>query len=143
MIFVNLIYGQKVSFTNEMTIELYDKMIQEIEDLDAEAIEVTNKTKAVNLESYKAYHKKRFLSVKNNQALKERFLEFGKGFVSGHSYFEFLLSTNEKPITKLKSNIKIGYTYPNVSFFDLDSKKTSPGRFLSSFRKLCYSTHSC
>ncbi|EZH73847.1 hypothetical protein ATO12_13240 [Aquimarina atlantica] len=114
----------KSFLTSEQVSELYKQMISEIEFLDAEAIVVRNKTKDISWDQYKKYHEKQFKKVDNYQELRQKFLDFGRGFVSGHSYFRFTYPTEKTKKNRYKSSIKIGYTYPNISFFDLETKKT-------------------
>lgn len=124
VISVNAQDKDKSFLTSEQVSELYKQMISEIEFLDAEAIVVRNKTKDVSWDQYKKYHETQFKKVDNYQELRQKFLDFGRGFVSGHSYFRFTYPTEKTKKNRYKSSIKIGYTYPNISFFDLETKKT-------------------
>lgn len=119
--------GQEMSkdFLNKSQLkDLYKSIVQEIDYLDAEGIAVRNSTKTVSWEQYKKYHKKPFTKSKTFQELEENFKNFGSGFVCGHSDFDFLYTNEKDKAAAIKSDIKIGFTYPDVSFFDLKSKKT-------------------
>ncbi|MFD2561982.1 S41 family peptidase [Aquimarina rubra] len=124
IISVNAQQNQKKILSSKQISDLYNLMISEIEYVDAEAIEVRNKTKQVNWDQYKAYHQKQFAKVNSYESLRKKFLDFGKGFTSGHSYFKFSYPIEKQKKDKLESSIKIGFTYPEKMFFDLESKKT-------------------
>lgn len=127
LVFITLqLYGQEanINFPDNLEIlKLYDNMISDIEFIDAEAIVVRNNTKKISWDKYKKYHRKRFKNVTSPKQLKERFESFGSGFVCGHAHFDFLYPLKEK-YNREESNIELGYTYPNIVFFDLVSKKT-------------------
>ncbi|WP_405206246.1 S41 family peptidase [Aquimarina sp. LLG6339-5] len=124
IISINAQQDQKKFLTTKQISDLYDMMISEIEYVDAEAIEVRNKTKLVNWDQYKAYHQKQFGKADSYKSLRKKFLDFGKGFTSGHSYFKFSYPIEKQKKDKLESSIKIGFTYPEMVFFDIESKKT-------------------
>ncbi|SEK31645.1 Peptidase family S41 [Aquimarina amphilecti] len=121
---INAQQGQKKFLTTKQISDLYNLMISEIEYVDAEAIVVRNKTKQVNWDEYKAYHQKQFIKADSYKSLRKKFLDFGKGFTSGHSYFKFSYPIEKQKKDKIKSSIKIGFTYPEIVFFDLESKRT-------------------
>ena len=111
-----------VLITNKHIKTIYKQMIETIEFIDAEAIAVRNNTKTITWKTYKKHHKKKFRKARNSKDLKEAFISFADGFVNGHSHFDYLHSREEKE--KVSSNIKVGYTFPNTVFFDLESKKS-------------------
>ncbi|WP_299439228.1 S41 family peptidase [uncultured Aquimarina sp.] len=124
VISINAQQTQKNFLTTKQISDLYNLMITEIEYLDAEAIMVRNKTKEVDWDEYKEYHKKQFIKADSYESLRKHFFDFGKGFTSGHSYFKFKYPIKKTNKGKQESSIKIGFTYPEMCFFDLESKKT-------------------
>ena len=97
----------------------YDLLISEIERLDAEGIETRNNTKAVSWDTYKAFHQSQFREADNWNALASAYNTFGKGFVNLHSHFQFSLPSSR---TMSLSDIQLGYTYPEISFYNLKTK---------------------
>ncbi|MEL6721297.1 MAG: S41 family peptidase, partial [Bacteroidota bacterium] len=112
------------SFSQVQIMDFYQQLIHEIELVDAEAIATRNMSKKVSWEEYKKHHEAKFKSIKTDQDFKQKFNAFARGFVNGHSRFEFLYPVQEEEKGHQKSSIKIGYTFPEMSFFDLASKKT-------------------
>lgn len=110
--------------TNLQITKLYDEMINEIELLDAEGIQVRNRTKEITWEEYKMYHREKFIKSKSFSELQKNFQAFGNGFVSGHSDFDFLYPIESDTLAPIESNIKLGFTYPTFGFFDIKSKQT-------------------
>ena len=106
---------------------LFQNIINDIETYDAEMIYTRNNNKDISWDSYKEYHKGKWETGVTEEALRELFYDFGKGYVNGHSRFRFLYpkkSQVKKKRVFYKSEIKLGYTYPEVSFFDLETKNT-------------------
>ena len=101
-------------------IELYDLMIAKIEQYDVEGIDTRNRKKRVNWVAYKKSQKPIFTGSSNWQELAKRFKQFGSGFVNLHSQFKFNKSITAEP---QKTDLTLGYTYPETTFFLLDSKE--------------------
>lgn len=115
---------ETTSFSQAQIMSFYERMIEQIEAIDAEAIAVRNSKKKVSWKTYKEYHKAQFQTAKTDQEFKTKFNAFASGFSNGHSYFQFHFPIEDTPRTSQKSKIEIGYTFPEISFFDLASKKT-------------------
>ena len=98
-------------------------MIEDIEQFDSEMIATRNNKKEVFWDDYKKFHEKKWHTEVTSSELKNLFYSFSKGFVNGHSHFVFLHSGGKKDIIDnlYNSNIKIGFTYPENTFFDLDT----------------------
>ena len=107
------------------TESLFQNIINDIEKFDAEMIHTRNNNKDVSWGTYKKHHKEKWKTGVTEETFKKLFYSFSKGYVNGHSHFRFLYpNNNKKKRIFYKSNIKLGYTYPKVSFYDLESKKT-------------------
>ena len=102
---------------------VYEQMIAEIEYMDAEAIEVRNRLKDIKWNQYVMYYKTNFLASRNFSELKKAFDAFAEGFSNGHSKFNFLYPTQKSKAKSQFINRAIGFTYPELSFFDLQTKK--------------------
>jgi hypothetical protein len=127
LVFINCktrdLVSENPPLSKRQTAKLYNAIISEIEFIDAEAIDVRNNNKKVKWKDYKDYHKKKFEDIASKEEFKNVFLNFAKGFTNGHAHFEFKLDDTDKHKPTKFSNIKIGYTHPTLSFFDLESKK--------------------
>ena len=127
LVFTNCKTAEKVAekppLSKKQITKLYLDIISEIEFIDAEAIAVRNNNKKVKWNDYKDYHKTKFDKITSIEEFKTAFLNFAKGFTNGHAHFEFKLDDTDKHKPTKFSNIKIGYTHPTLSFFDLESKK--------------------
>ena len=113
--------GEKF-LTKSQIKDLYNRMISEIEFLDAEGIETRNRSREVSWKKIKKHYKKRFLASKNWDELESVYEKFGNGFVNLHSSFRFF-SPNGKKSDAVLSNLKIGYEYPEINFFERESKE--------------------
>lgn len=103
----------------EQVNQVFQELIQFIETYDAEGIETRSRTKTVEWPAYKQRQHKQFLNSKNWQQLRSAFDQLTAGFVNLHSRFKFNLNSDA-----LNSSIKLGFTYPNISFFNRDNKQT-------------------
>ena len=65
----------------------YNKMVEEIETLDAEGIAVRNAKKQLKWKKLKRYHQKRFVGSVNWEELNTNYNAFANGFVNLHSHF--------------------------------------------------------
>ncbi len=108
--------------TNKQKKDFYTKLFSEIELLDAEARETRNNSKKVKWNKFKKHYRKKFDKAKNWKELEDVFNRFGKGFVNLHSSFNFYSKTNEKREIE-RNNIRLGFEYPQINFFELKSKK--------------------
>ena len=115
---------QSTKFLSKKQIKNFYKLLtSEIEYFDAEGIETRHRTKKVSWKKIKNHYRKQFHASKNWNELNKAFKSFGDSFVNLHSSFRFY-TPNKKAPTGFKSNKKIGYEYPNIGFFDIDSKKS-------------------
>jgi len=100
--------------------DLYDLLIQQIELYDMEGIDTRNRKKRVDWNTYKQVQKLLFINSSNWQELARNYEQFGSGFVNLHSHFAF----NKSIVSELKkTEIDLGFTYPEITFFLLDSQK--------------------
>lgn len=113
--------NQKFLTKNQIR-DFYGLMISEIEFLDAEAIETRNESREIKWNKIKKHYKKQFLKSKNWNDLKNAYTKFGNGFVNLHSSFRFFSPIKKKSETIL-SNVKLGYEYPEINFFERESKQ--------------------
>ncbi len=101
--------------------EFYDLMVSEIETLDAEAIETRNLKKDVSWDQYVKVRRQTFIEAKSWTELARQFNLFGNGFVNLHSHFSW--AEQSRPAKRKRTKISIGYTFPEITFFDTKSKK--------------------
>ncbi|WP_395376639.1 S41 family peptidase [Marinicella sp. W31] len=106
--------------TVQQLADVYDLLIEKIEQYDMEGIHTRNLKKRLNWNTYKKLQKKIFIESDEWQTLARNFEEFGSGFVNLHSNFEF----NKSIQSELKKTaIELGFTYPEILFFLTDSKQ--------------------
>ncbi|GAA4806641.1 hypothetical protein GCM10023330_11430 [Litoribaculum gwangyangense] len=98
-------------------------MISDIEFYDAEMIATRNNNKEVSWQDYKGFHNEKWNKSVSPKELKQLFNEFRRGYLNGHSHLEFLhpIEKTNKTYTDLESTIKIGYTYPEISFYNVEN----------------------
>ena len=131
-LFVAIFFAQSVQIqaqtesqnflTKKQIKSFYNQMVSEIEFIDAEGIETRNKSREVKWKKIKKRYKKQFLKSKKWDDLESVYEKFGKGFVNLHSSFKFF-SPIKKESINLKSNLKIGFEYPKMTFFERESKQ--------------------
>lgn len=101
-------------------LNLYQLLINEINHYDAEARATRNNSKTVQWSEYVEHHKTSFINSQSWQELAENFQAFADGFVNLHSHMSF---NQEFDGPTKQSQISIGYTYPDMSFFINDKDK--------------------
>lgn len=115
----------KSLLNKKQTTSLFEMMISDIEFFDAEMIETRDNTKEVSWEEYKAYHEKFWSKSVSPEELKKLFYKFKRGYLNGHSHLVFIHPTEKKNQTysDQESTIKLGYSYPEISFYNLENRK--------------------
>lgn len=112
------------TFVNPLQLEqLYDMLIHEIETIDAEAIETRNKSKKTKWKEWVVLQKSNFTNAKSYSELNDAFVTFNRGFVNAHARPKFMYPIQEKYKPSLNVSIKMGYTFPEINFFDQESKQ--------------------
>ena len=106
--------------TTQQLAEVYDLLIEKIEQYDMEGIHTRNQKKRIDWDTYKATQKQLFTSSHDWQTLAENYHRFGSGFVNLHSGFVFNKSIQSE---LQKTDIELGFTYPESTFFLVDSKQ--------------------
>ncbi|WP_440055293.1 hypothetical protein ACSLBF_03905 [Pseudoalteromonas sp. T1lg65] len=104
---------------------LSTELLEQIERLDATAITVRNQTRTVKWPDYKATALANLNRATSWEELATQVAKLHYGIVNRHSYISF-----EAPLpngTTLNVDrwpkMELGYTWPNVSFFDVNSGK--------------------
>lgn len=120
MLIVSFSTTHKPLLTKKQTHSLFEMMILDIEYYDAEMRATRNNTKEVSWKKYKAFHKKNWNKSVSPKELKQLFYDFRRGYLNGHSHLSFLHPTekNNTVYSDYESTIKLGYTYPDISFYN-------------------------
>ena len=107
----------------KQTSALFDMMISDIEYYDAEMISTRNNNREVSWQDYKTFHNKNWNKSVSPKELKKLFNEFRRGYLNGHSHLEFLypIKKTKKSYTEYESTVKLGYTYPDISFYNVEN----------------------
>lgn len=113
----------KPFLNKKQTHSLFEMMISDIEYFDAEMRLTRDNNKEVSWEDYQAFHKKNWNKRVTPKELKKLFLQFSHGYLNGHSHLEFLypIEMTGKPYVEYESNVKLGYTYPDISFYNVEN----------------------
>ncbi|WP_251358675.1 hypothetical protein [Kangiella sp. TOML190] len=109
--------------TNKQKIEFFEKMIYEIERLDAEIIETRNHAKEVKWDQFKQHYRKLFEEASNWDQLSRRFYHFSQGLVNLHTRTKFLAFEPENTSKNDWLNDKVLFEYPAKRFY-LESDKS-------------------
>lgn len=124
ILFISCKSSKNSLLTKKETSSLFDMMVSDIEYYDAEMIETRDNTKEISWEDYKAFHEKNWNKKVTPEELKKLFYKFRRGYLNGHSHLAFLHPTEKKKTySERESNIKLGYTYPEISFFNTSNGK--------------------
>lgn len=113
----------KPLLNKKQTYSLFEMMISDIEYFDAEMRLTRDNNKEVSWEDYKAFHEKNWNKSVSPKELKKLFLQFRRGYLNGHSHLEFLYPIEKANNTyaEYESNIKLGYTYPDITFYNVEN----------------------
>lgn len=113
----------KPLLSKRQTYSLFEMMISDIEYFDAEMRLTRDNNKEVSWQDYKAFHKKNWNKSVSPKELKKLFLKFRRGYLNGHSHLEFLypLEKTNNTYAEYESNVKLGYTYPDISFYNVEN----------------------
>lgn len=107
--------------TQKQRDQLYRQLVDFIETYDAEGMATRNFSKKVQWQAYKKIKRMAFLKSNDWQALKMAFDQFAAGFVNLHSHFRF---NAELQSPRLQSSIQLGFTYPEITFFNRGDLQT-------------------
>jgi len=107
--------------------EVANELLSQIERVDATSISVRNKTREVKWEEYRKIASDRLINSSNWNELAHNVEKLHLGIVNRHSFVNFeVANINLKGIDVEISwpKFNIGYTWPKIEFYDLDSGKT-------------------
>lgn len=112
---------EKLFLSKKQRKQFYQQFTTEIERFDAEGQAVRNASRSVKWDAYKKKKKKAFLKANSWEAFGKAYQHFARGFINLHAHFDFNLPSET---ARLTSNIKLGFTYPEVAFFVKESGET-------------------
>lgn len=104
--------------------EIVIKFFDSVEQLDAVTIEVRNKTRAVDWQTYRDINITKITNSENWDDLYQSLFNLHFGIINRHSYV--LVSeevTRQKTIRAKWPKYELGYTWPETTFFSLENSK--------------------
>ncbi|WP_042152916.1 MULTISPECIES: S41 family peptidase [unclassified Pseudoalteromonas] len=119
--------SQPITFQAINKAELASLLFNEIERLDASAIRIRNTYKKVNWIEFRQVMTHKMLKAKSFRDLAIVFDDIQQGFTNSHSSFQLYSQVfdsrklYENPVNK--RGFGIGYTFPEVNFFSIETSK--------------------
>lgn len=121
-------YSSELDFKDIDKNALADILFNEIERLDASAIEVRNQTKQVKWHEFRAVMRQKIIDANDKKSLAQAIESLHQGFTNSHSSIQTypaLFDIPELYNTPLEQRgFSLGYTYPKVEFFLLNNQKS-------------------
>jgi hypothetical protein len=118
--------SSELSFPGEIQREeIADKLLAGIERIDAIAIELRNKTRDVDWDTYKSITIRRIVNSTNWNSLYRSIDNLHYGILNRHSYLVIDKSIRRNVTNYAKwPKLELGYTWPKVSFFSTINYKS-------------------
>ena len=118
----------EIEFTDIDRQKFADILFNEIERLDASASDIRNTTKSVSWKEYREVSTKKIVAADSFKELAKALDYAQQGFINSHSSIQLYSSLyNSRKLyenVSYQKGLKLGFEYPNISFFSLKSRKS-------------------